>query len=93
MTLEADVAKVLGDFWDENTLSSPETGNSPGSVADLVEPFDSMSAVDALLTLQKSLGVPLPDSLVRRGGYQSKNDFVDHLGAQVVRYITKGGQK
>jgi hypothetical protein len=48
--------------------------------------------VEALIDIEKITGMDIPEgSVIRRGGYDSKNQFIEHLTASVLKYVQ--GQK
>ena len=77
---------ALEQFWDERALEP--TGGEPSSVEELLEPIESMTAVEVLLVLDKVVGKELPNSLIQAGGYKTKGEFVEHLSAGVVSYLS-----
>jgi len=56
-------------------------------VDDLVAEMDSVTACEALERLETLLGIELPSGdLIKRGGYDSKDQFVDELSVAVADY-------
>jgi hypothetical protein len=75
---EQEVRKALEDFWDEvvDPAMTADLGLAPGAA------LDSLTATDVLLTMESVLGLQdqeLPQTLVKSGGYDSKDEFVEHL--------------
>lgn len=75
---EQTVRKALEDFWDEvvDPEMTADLGLAPGAA------LDSLTATDVLLTIESVLGLQgqeLPQTLVKSGGYDSKDEFVEHL--------------
>lgn len=83
--LELDIKQALTAFWDERAL--PPSGDGQSTVADLVAPVESMTAVDALLTLEEIVKFELPVGVIQAGGYQTKEEFVAKLSAAVMERV------
>lgn len=85
--LRIAVRKALEEFWDARSLGDE---SASGTLNDLVDPLDSLTAVDALLDIEAIVGITIPeDKVIRRGGYDSRKQFIDHLGQKVVNYVVK----
>lgn len=80
---EAAVRTALGDWWDDQTSNSGEShpfaNGLEGTVFDLRPVMDSLRIVEALVEVEELLGVDVPDSVVRRGGYGSLNELFEHM--------------
>lgn len=75
---------VLGKFWDDQTGTS-SIGTDPFA---LNGGLDSLSSVDVLLDLESSLGLKsLPITLIKPGGYSSRDDFLGHLSDGLKRHL------
>lgn len=83
--LENQIKAALEEFWDEHALI-PEAGG-PSTVDELLEPIESMTAVEVLAILDKIVGTELPNSVIRAGGYKTREEFVDGLSAKVISYL------
>ncbi len=83
--LETKIKAALEEFWDEHALV-PETGG-PSTVDELLEPIESMTAVEVLAILDKIVETSLPNSVIRPGGYKTRDEFVDGLSAKVMSYL------
>lgn len=84
---EEAVRQALEGFWDE--VVDPEMtanlGLAPGAA------LDSLTATDVLLTIESVLGLQgqeLPQTLVKGGGYDSKDEFVEHLTESVKACVS-----
>lgn len=80
------IKAALEDFWDEHAI--PAEGGSATTLDELVGPVESMIAVEVLVTLDKITGMNLPNSIIQAGGYQTKDEFVNKLGAAALAYVT-----
>ena len=79
------IKAALEDFWDERAI--PEEGGAVTKVDDLVGPVESMIAVEVLVTLDKIAGMDLPNSIIQAGGYKTKDEFLNKLGAAALAYV------
>lgn len=84
--LETQIKVALEEFWNEHALEP--LGGGPSTVDELLEPIESMTAVEVLATLDKIVGKKLPNTVIRAGGYKTKDEFVDLLSASVLSYLT-----
>lgn len=83
--MKAKIEASLGRFWEERSV---ETDKDPGSVDDFIDALDSLTAVDALIEIEQIVGMELPEGeLIRRGGYDSVQQFVEHLSKRVMTYV------
>jgi hypothetical protein len=79
------IRRTLEAFWEAQAISLD--GEST-SVDELVAAMDSMTAVEALVEVEKIVGMELPSGdVIRRGGYESKKQFVEELTARVFSYV------
>ncbi|HLO96296.1 MAG TPA: hypothetical protein VK195_18460 [Burkholderiaceae bacterium] len=83
--VETQIREVLGKFWDERAIPAGPTGAT--TVEALVAPVESMTAVDVLIGLDQVTGLKLPQSLIRRGGYNTREQFVEDLTKKVLKRI------
>jgi hypothetical protein len=81
------IKAALEGFWEERAI--PVDGGAASTVDELVGPVESMIAVEVLVTLDKIAGVKLPNSIIQAGGYKTKDEFVNKLGAAVLAYVAK----
>jgi hypothetical protein len=86
-TIEAAIRAALGTFWEENAIPAPDGGAS--TVDELVGPVESMTAVGVLATVDQIVGFEVPNTVIKAGGYQSKDEFIDHLTEKVMVLIAK----
>lgn len=84
---EAAIRSALKDFWDERAIPSGPSGET--TVAELLAPVESMTAVDVLVELDKISGLKLPNTLIRKGGYDTCDQFVADLTAKVMKRIAE----
>ena len=78
------IRQSLSQFWDDRSVQLEQTETVEG----LIDELDSLSAVDALIPIEEQLGIEIePDRVIRRGGYNGKEQFVDALCASIERYV------
>lgn len=81
----AELVRILGEFWDENEI--PGDGGCSG-VGGLGASMDSLTAVEVLVELDKLYGKKIPvDSVIQRGGYKDKDEFVQKLAESVEEAV------
>ncbi|MGT2458981.1 hypothetical protein ACU4GI_40000 [Cupriavidus basilensis] len=83
--LENQIKAALEQFWDDHALVP--TGGGPSTVDELLEPIESMTAVEVLLILDKIVNKKLPNSLIQAGEYKTKEEFANRLSARVLAYL------
>jgi acyl carrier protein len=82
----ARIRELLEEFWEERKILVEVTG----TVEELVDEIDSLSAVDALIPIEDLLGIEIEESkVVRTGGYDSKQQFLDELSERIVKFAEK----
>lgn len=81
------IKAALEVFWEEHAI--PAEDGAATTVDELVGPVESMIAVEVLVTLDKITGMKLPNSIIQAGGYKTKDEFVNKLGAAVLAYVAK----
>lgn len=85
--LKSTIEACLQQFWDSHTLAVDVASES---VDGLIDPLDSLTAVDALIELEKIVGMELPEErVIRRGGYDSKGQFIEDLTRRVLKYVVE----
>ena len=67
----------------------PELQQDSGTVFSLVPLVSSHHALDAVLDIEKIVGYEIPDSVVKRGGYQSGDEFVGHMMGKLAAFHAK----
>ena len=87
--IQAAVQAALNGFWDENAIPAADGGAT--TVDELAGAVESMTAVGVLATVDAIVGFEVPNSVIKVGGYQSKDEFIEHLTANVMAQVTKRG--
>lgn len=81
----SQIRDALKSFWDEQSIS---VDGGSTSIDDLVAAMDSMTAVEALIEVEKIVGMDLPSGkVIRCGGYNDEADFIEDLTARVLTYV------
>jgi hypothetical protein len=84
--LAAEIASKLEDYWADQSLTLDDSE----SIDDLVASMDSFTAADVLEEIETMVGMDLPaGAVIRRGGYDTKEQFVAELSARIVEYVTE----
>ncbi len=83
------ITAALEAFWAGQTLGA----GGGDTVDDLVAAMDSFTASDALEEVENIVGMELPTGeVIRRGGYDSKEQFVTLLTQRVLDYVAEHQQ-
>ena len=87
---------ALRDWWareqeELQKIDDPveELQPNSGTVFDLVPLVSSHHAVEAVLDLEPIVGYEIPDSVIKRGGYHSCEEMVEHLDAKIATFHSK----
>lgn len=85
--LEPAIRAALEEFWAEQSIS---VDGESTSVDDLVAAMDSFTATEVLERIEEIVGIELPSGkVIRQGGYDTKDQFVDVLTARILDYVAK----
>lgn len=83
------ISSALEAYWASQTLDAGGTE----TVDDLVTAMDSFTAVDVLMEIEEIVGMELPaGEVIRRGGYDSKDQFVAELTQKIIVYVSEHQQ-
>lgn len=82
---EKAVVATLEGFWDKQMGATSVSPLFP-----LGPQMDSLTAVLVLISVESVLRVgELPQSLIKGGGYSSKDEFVQHLLQRLKKHVAK----
>lgn len=85
--LKQKIEDHLGHFWDERAI---DIGGEPGDVSDLGVPMDSLTSIEVLLEIDKLLGRVVPvEMVIKKGGYQTRGEFVEEVAFKVLTFIAE----
>lgn len=97
---EAEIIEALKAFWAEETGSSAKLGSpfgtpkkGGGTAFDVRSELDSLRAVEVLLVVEPIIGIELPDSVIKLGGYNSCDEFVEQFVPAVQAVFDKHQSK
>src|SRR6476646_7686093 len=83
---QQEIQTVLETWWDGEVEDDPFADDSKkGTLYDLLPTVDSITVLNLLIAVERLLNFELPVSVIRRGGYKSKRDMVDHLLPRIRR--------
>lgn len=81
---DKDVAAVLVTYWDERTADL-DIGADPFGLS---AGMDSLTAIDVLLDLESKFELDdIPVALIKRGGYQNRDEFVRLVSENLKRHV------
>lgn len=83
--IENTIKATLSDFWDNRSIPADYAGAM--TIEDLVDPLESITAVDILSTLDIIVGDKIPTKVIQSGGYKSKEEFVNNLTSAVIDWV------
>jgi hypothetical protein len=83
---EQEIISTLERWWDDEVEDDPfaET-DKKGTLYDLLPTLDSLTALNALLGVEEHLGFKLPVTVVKRGGYKTRQQMIEHLVPRIRR--------
>lgn len=82
---ESKIRMVLEQFWDDRAISNGSEGET--IVEALIAPVESMVAVEVLVELDDIIGFKIPMTVIRAGGYDTKEQFINLLTSKVLIYF------
>lgn len=83
--MKVEIEESLQQFWDDRAINVDMDSES---IDDFIDEIDSLTAVDALIDIERITGMEIPEgSVIRRGGYDTKKQFIEHLTASVLKYV------
>lgn len=93
---KALVERALRDWWaqqarDQRLVADPidKLQSNNGTVFSVVPLVSSHHALTAVLAVEKIVGYEIPDSVVKRGGYQDCDEFIGHMLGKLAAYHAK----
>lgn len=86
---EKELREAINKWWDEQQLDRDNDPFTPNTLYDALTDVDSHSAVNVLLTLDPIVGVALPESIIKPGGYHDRQEMIDHLIPRINRIFSK----
>ena|SRR5690242_16341153 len=91
---EQELRAALLNFWDQKVKErrkDPFSAKSKieGTVYELVPALDSMTIVRSFVVVGKLLKMKIPVGLVKRGGYDSREEMLDDLIPKIKKHYEK----
>lgn len=88
--MKTAIEEALAKFWDERALAA----DGPAEAVDaFVDQMDSLTAVDALIELEGITHTEIDEgAVIRKGGYESRGQFVGDLTARVLKFVAETKQ-
>ena len=93
---QREVRASVQDWWTREQeelqkIADPveELQPNSGTVFDLVPMISSQHAVEVVLDLEAIVGYEIPDSVIKRGGYHSCEEMVEHLDGKLAALHSK----
>jgi acyl carrier protein len=83
--MRVEIEESLQQFWDDRAINVDMDSES---IDDFIDEIDSLTAVDAIIDIERITGMEIPEGeVIRRGGYDTKKQFIEHLTASVLKYV------
>lgn len=86
---EKQITDAIVDWWDSQALERGNDPFAPGTLYDVLIDVDSLSAVNVLLVLDPILGIEIPESVIKPGGYSDRQEMIDHLIPAIRSFFSK----
>lgn len=84
-----ELTEAIVGWWEEQTLERNNDPFAPGTLYDVLTDVDSLSAVNVLLLLDPIVGIELPESIIKPGGYSDRQEMIDHLIPAINELFSK----
>jgi hypothetical protein len=89
--LKSEIEQRLRDFWQARAIAVSE---APTSTDELGAPLDSITSLEAIMDIDELLNRKLPIyRIIRKGGYESEDDFVSDVTAKVLEVLAEPGHE
>jgi hypothetical protein len=91
---EAAIRNALNEFWNQHFKDRQEDPFNPapkpkGTIHDLLPILDSLTVARSFNVISKVLKVKIPINLVKKGGYDSRDNMFDDLLPQLQKLYNK----
>jgi hypothetical protein len=84
-----ELTEAIDAWWEEQELERSSDPFAPGTLYDVLTDVDSLSAVNVLLLLDPIVGIELPESIIKPGGYRDRREMIDHLIPAISEFFSK----
>lgn len=85
--LKAEIEQCLGNVFDKKT--DPAFDDDEPSDDGVV--LDSLKAVECLIAVEELVDQKLPAKLVQKGGYETKEEYIEHLTESIAAHLSESG--
>ena len=86
---EKELLRDLKSWWEQEVNDPFSSPKSKMTVFDLGPPMDSLRVVNALLIVEKHIGQEFPVKNIKKGGYQTFQEFVGDIMKKVGQCIAE----
>jgi hypothetical protein len=87
--VKSNLETALGKFWDEQALPSNSHPEQISTVEEMELPLDSISSCEVLTIVEPILGHKVEaEDVIKKGGYASKEEFVQELSEALLRTLS-----
>jgi hypothetical protein len=76
---QGEIETALTNWWAKEVDEKLDDPFKKGSIYELLPPLDSLRVVQSLLTIEAIIGLPVPEKLVKPGGYKSREEMLSDL--------------
>ncbi len=91
---ESQVRELIQQFWKEQTdeeADNPFATKRNFTLHALLPSIDSLEIVKFMLRIEEIIEIEIPPKFIKRGGYHSSDEMIQHLMPQIRKlYSTKG---
>jgi hypothetical protein len=84
-----ELTEAIDRWWEEQTLERTNDPFARGTLYDVLTDVDSLSAVNVLLVLDPIVGIKLPESLIKPGGYGNRQEMINQLIPAISNLFSK----
>ena len=88
-----DMVAALDGWWKTEKADAALPGDAPADIMTPAVEIDSHRAVRALITLQEVVGIEIPESVIKNGGYDDFEEMKAHLIPRVHALFDKEQKK
>jgi hypothetical protein len=93
---QKEIRQTIREWWEREQEDLEKIADPPdqlkpesGTVFDLVPVISSHHAVEVVLDLEDILGYEIPDTVIKRGGYQTCEEMIEDLDRKLSTHHAK----
>lgn len=90
-----EVLAAIDEWWEMEEQDAALPDDAP-TIPDIMKPpveIDSHRAVRALLTIQEVVKIEIPETVIKKGGYDGIDEMKDHLVPKIQAIFEKERKK